>query len=112
MTIATTPANNAADNPHITEVRSILMAQMRALKAANSETLETELSKSKAINSLSQTLINSAKVEVDYLKETGQQQSKFLELPPDVHTGIAQSNTPRITRNNADTMKKRDWKDV
>lgn len=94
----TTPNEN---NPHITEVRSIMMAQLRALKAADGEKLEAELSKSKAINALSQTLINSARVEIDYLKETGQQQSKFLELPVDVHTG----NTPGITRNSADTIK-------
>lgn len=94
----TTPNEN---NPHITEVRSIMMAQLRALKAADGEKLEAELSKSKAINALSQTLINSARVEIDYLKETGQQQSKFLELPVDVHTG----NPPGITRNSADTIK-------
>ena len=95
----TTPNEN---NPHITEVRSIMMAQLRALKAADGEKLEAELSKSKAINALSQTLINSARVEIDYLKETGQQQSKFLELPPEVHTGTAPQG---ITRNNADDIK-------
>ena len=93
------------DNPHITEVRRIMMDQLRALRGADKTNIDNELARSKAVSELSQTLINSAKVEIDYLKETGQQQSKFLELPPEVHTG----NTPGITRNSADTIKPRNW---
>ncbi len=93
------------ENPHITEVRSIMMAQLRALKGATKDDLDAELSKSKAINALSQTLINSARVEIDYLKETGQQQSKFLELPPEVNTGNLPNGITGIHRNNADTIK-------
>ena len=94
------------ENPHITEVRRIMMEQLRALRNADKNSINDELSRSKAVSELSQTLINSAKVEIDYLKETGQQQSKFLELPPEVHTGTV----PSITRNSADTIKpKRNW---
>jgi len=99
----TTPAT---DNPHITEVRRIMMEQLRALRSADKNNIDNELARSKAVSELSQTLINSAKVEIEYLRETGQEQSKFLELPPEVHTG----NTPGITRNSADTIKpKRNW---
>jgi hypothetical protein len=100
-----------ATNPHITEVRSIMLEQLRALRNANKATLEDELARSKGISELGQTMINSAKVEIHYLEVTNQQQSKFLELPPDIHTGTLPKQTPGVIRNDADKIKvtRKNW---
>lgn len=90
---------------HISSLRKIMLEQLQALRhASTGDALESELKRSKGVSELSQTIINSAKVEVEYLVATGQDQSKFLETPPDVHTG----NVPAlagVTRNNADVLK-------
>lgn len=78
--LATVPTNN----PQINDVRLLLIEQMRALRSAKpGQDLEAEVQRAKQINDLGQTMINSAKVEVDYLVATGQQKAAFLEEPPD-----------------------------
>lgn len=95
--------------PHISDIRIIMLEQMKALRSAAPDAVEAELKRSKAISELGQTMINSAKVEIDYLEVTKQQCSPFLEVPPTVHTG----STPGITRNSADdikpTVKRTNW---
>jgi hypothetical protein len=73
--------------PHISDIRTIMAEQLRALRSASPEALESELKRSKAVSELSQTMINSAKVEIQYLEVTKQNHSPFLEVPPTVHTG-------------------------
>ena len=73
--------------PHISDIRTIMAEQLRALRSATPEALEAELKRSKAVSELSQTMINSAKVEIQYLEVTKQNHSPFLEVPPTVHTG-------------------------
>jgi hypothetical protein len=90
-----------ATNPHISEVRSIMLEQLRALRSADKTTLEDELARSKGIGELSQTMINSAKVEIHYLEVTKQEYSKFLEIPPDIQTG----SIPGVIKNDADKPK-------
>jgi hypothetical protein len=69
---------------HISTVRRHLLDQMRALRAASSpEEMEREISRSKGISDLAQAVVNTAKVEVEYLKATGQASTPFLEVPPD-----------------------------
>ena len=69
---------------HISSVRSMLLAQMTALKTATpGDSLNAEIARSKGMSELSQSIINSAKVEVDYLVATGQHSAPFLEVPPD-----------------------------
>ena len=55
------------------ELRSMLFETMRGLKDG-----ELDVEKAKAINETAQTIINSAKVEVDYIKTAGGK-SKFLD---------------------------------
>lgn len=97
--------SETTENPsinHISNVRRIMIEQLQALRnAATSDALDIELKRSKAVSDLSQTLINSAKVEVEYLIATDQMQAGFLEEPPTVHTG----NVPGVTYNNADAIK-------
>lgn len=69
---------------HISTVRRHLLDQMRALRAAGTpEEMRTEIERSKGVSELAQAVVNTAKVEVDYLKATGQQSTPFLEVPPD-----------------------------
>lgn len=66
----------------IEDLRNHLFAQLEILgdeeKMKNPITLEREVKKSKAIQELAQTIVNSAKVEVDFLKATDQKGSTFL----------------------------------
>ena len=55
------------------ELRSMLFETMRGLKDG-----ELDVEKAKAINETAQTIINSAKVEVDYIKTAGGK-SRFLD---------------------------------
>jgi hypothetical protein len=84
----TTEATTTA--PHISDIRTIMAEQLRALRSASPAELESELKRSKAVSELSQTMINSAKVEIDYLQATKQRHSPFLEAPTPTYTG----NTP------------------
>jgi len=68
---------------HIDTVRAHLLAQMQALREAKPEELAQELERAKGLSDLAQVAVNTAKVEVDYLKVTNQPSAPFLEAPPD-----------------------------
>ncbi len=69
---------------HISTVRRHLLDQMRALRAAGDpEMIRREIDRSKGVAELAQAVVNTAKVEVDYLKATKQTRTPFLEVPPD-----------------------------
>ena len=105
--MSTTPATTTT-TPHITDVRSILMDQLKALRAAKGSDVEQEIRRSKAVSDLSQTAINSAKIEIDYLSLTGQEKSDFLEIPAPIFTSTpSAADAPSgVTRNSADVVKK------
>jgi hypothetical protein len=73
-TIPTEPAKN-----HISAVREMLLATMADLR---NPTHPMDIQRALAVSSVAQTVINSAKVEVDYLQKTGQTSTPFLEVPP------------------------------
>jgi hypothetical protein len=80
--------DGSAPKPQMTTVRSLMLAQMKALRDAPvGEKLRDEIARSKGMAELGGVLIDSAKAEVDYLKLTGQEKSDFLEIPPDA--GVA-----------------------
>lgn len=67
---------------HISTVRRHLLDQMLALRGATTpEAIERELGRSKGVSELAQSVVNTAKVEVDYLKATGQTGAPFLCSP-------------------------------
>lgn len=66
----------------IDTVRALMIEQLRALRAATPENLQAELQRAKGMSEVTQTLVNSAKVEVEYLQATEQEGSTFLGLPP------------------------------
>lgn len=90
------------DNNHISAVRAHLLATMADLRNPDSK---MDVARARAISEVAQTIINSAKVEVDYLRATNQTTTPFLEVPAEVHTGTLPSVTPGITRNSADDVK-------
>lgn len=55
-------------------LRAALFETLQAVKAG-----EIELDKARAVNEIGKTLLDSAKVEVEYLRTTGQGSSQFLE---------------------------------
>lgn len=62
----------------ITELRSVLFETLQSVKAGN-----MEIDRAKAISELSQTIINTAKAEIDYAKATGANVcSGFIEHQP------------------------------
>lgn len=77
--------------PTIGDVRDLLFAQMKALSKpdATSETLD----KSRAMAELAQTIINSGKLELDYMKHTGQTGTGFIQRIDDGEEP-AKSKTP------------------
>ncbi len=62
----------------IADLRTELFATLRAL---NDKTNPMDIERAKAISDVAQVIVNSAKVEVDFLKTTGQSVGTgFLEL--------------------------------
>ena len=61
-------------NNNITELRDVLFETLRDLKSG-----KIKKEDAKAISEVAQTIINSAKVEVDYARHTGKKTTGFLE---------------------------------
>ena len=72
-------------NPHIDQVREILMATLRDLRDRENP---MDLERAKAVASVAGVLVDTAKVENDYLKITGQDRSSFLEQLTDELPGM------------------------
>lgn len=72
-----------SDN-HISTVRQHLIDQLAALRKADGpDAVRLEIDRAKGISDVAQVIVNSAKVEVEYLQKTGQTSTPFLEVPPD-----------------------------
>lgn len=75
--------------PHITDLRQHLMDTLAALKDRDNP---MDPDRARAVAQVASVLVDTAKVEVDYIKATGQTNSTFLEAPPDggvSHLGVA-----------------------
>ncbi len=66
------------NTPHINEVRSELMETLRALR---DRTNPMDVDRARAVAQVASVLVDTAKVENDYLKLTGQDRSDFMEQP-------------------------------
>lgn len=78
----------------IAELRSHLFDTLRGLKNG-----EMDIDRAKAINDTAQTIINSAKVEVDFVRATGAKGSGFLlpgESKPPLPPGVTGTKTHRL----------------
>lgn len=76
---ATTPNIAPHTVPHITELREHLMATLASLRDRDNP---MEPDRARAIGQVASVMIDSAKVEVDYIKATGADRSDFLAPAP------------------------------
>lgn len=64
--------------PHITQLRQHLMETLASLRDRENP---MEPDRARAVAQVAGILVDTAKVEVDYIKATGSDRSDFLELP-------------------------------
>lgn len=62
-------------NENINDLRTVLFETLRGVKEGT-----IEIDRAKAVSELSQNIINTAKVEIDYAKAGGRVTSDFLEV--------------------------------
>ena len=74
------------NNPHINQVRQALLDTLADLR--NKEA-PMDIERAKAVATVASVLVDTAKVENEYLKITGQDRSNFIEMAAD--------DVPRIT---------------
>lgn len=73
-------------NPHIDQVRQALLATLNDLRDRENP---MDIERAKAVATVAGVLVDTAKVENEYLKITGQDRSTFLEQPADeLHPGL------------------------
>ena len=87
-------------SPHINDLRNHLMETLAALR---DRTNPMEPDRARAVAQVASVLVDTAKVEVDYLKATGSDRSDFLE-PTVTHLALpntapaAHNPFPNVTR--------------
>lgn len=80
----------------LNELREHLFGALRDLRDPKNP---MDIDRAKAVSEVAQTIINSAKVEVDHAKVTGSKTSEFLDIqkkPSDLPPGITGVTTHRI----------------
>lgn len=78
-----TPPTNPGKRKSIDDLRATLFATLDAVKAG-----EIDLDRARQVNEIAKTIVDTARVEVDYLRATGGGESEFLE------TAIGAGNLP------------------
>lgn len=68
---------------NIADLRELLFETIEGVKSG-----KLDIDRAKMIGELSQVMVNSAKVEVQYAQATGQKGSGFLEKPEELPAGI------------------------
>jgi BioD-like phosphotransacetylase family protein len=77
--------------PHITQLREHLMETLAALRDRENP---MDVDRARAVAQVAGVLVDSAKVEVDYIKATGQESAQFLEQAPQITSDASQSGVP------------------
>lgn len=78
-------------NPHITQVRQALLDTLADLR--NKEA-PMDIERAKAVAQVASVLVDTAKVENEYLKITGQDRSNFIETTQDDSPAIPRIDGP------------------
>lgn len=86
-----TNTNTPAMAPHIDQLRQHLMDTLADLRNRDKP---MEPDRARAVAQVASVLVDTAKVEIEYLKATSQDRSKFLEIPADAHVA-GLGNTPQ-----------------
>lgn len=77
--------------PHISQLRQHLLDTLSDLRNREQP---MEPDRARAVAQVASVLVDTAKVEVDYLRATGQQKAGFLEEPPTVTTPVLSNGLP------------------
>ena len=78
------------NHPHISELRTELLSTMRDLR---NRTNPMEPERARAVAQVAGVLVDSARVEVEYIKVTGQDTSNFIDGLKAPHAMAAITNT-------------------
>lgn len=81
-------------NPHINELRTELLSALRELR---NRTNPMEPDRARAISQVAAVLVDSARVEVEYIKVTGQDTSNFIDSLKAPAAVAAIANAPNGT---------------
>lgn len=69
-----------SNQEHISDVRALLIEQLRTLKSAPLDKVAEEIKRARSMSELAQVIVNSAKVEVEYIEAVkGASESTFLQ---------------------------------
>ena len=85
------PAGSQTNN--LQALRDALFETLRGVKAGT-----VDLDRARAVNELGKTLVDSAKVEVEYLKTAGSGESTFIESPGQQDQAALPNGIASITR--------------
>jgi len=97
MTAANEPM---APAPHLDQLRQHLMGTLADLRNRDKP---MEPDRARAVAQVASVLVDTAKVEIEYLKATNQDRSTFLEQPPD--QSVAQLGTnPAYTQGTVERL--------
>lgn len=77
--------------PHITQVRQSLLDTLADLRNRENP---MDVDRARAVSQVASVLVDTAKVEIDYIKATGADRSDFLEPPVTYHQPAIQNGTP------------------
>lgn len=77
--------------PHINQLREHLLATLADLRNRENP---MEPDRARAVAQVASVLVDTAKVEVDYLKATGQTSAGFLEEPAQITSDASTANLP------------------
>lgn len=78
-------------SPHIEQVRQSLLDTLADLRNREQP---MDIERAKAVATVAGVLVDTARVENDYLKITGQDRSKFLETAPDSVLQVTTNTNP------------------
>lgn len=79
------------NSPHINTLREQLLATLADLRNRDNP---MDPDRARAVAQVAGVLVDSAKVEVDYLRVTGQDRAGFLEAPTQIHSEASMAGLP------------------
>ena len=79
-------------SPHIDQVRQSLLDTLADLRSRENP---MDIDRAKAVAQVASVLVETAKVENEYLKLTGQDRSNFLEAPTE-HAALSHNAAPGV----------------
>lgn len=88
-------------NETIADLRGHLFAALRGLTDPEKP---MDIERARAVSDMAQTIINSAKVEVDYLRVSGSRGSQFLGAPEGPETSETATGTKTVTHQGCATI--------